>query len=78
MTDKYWNEAAELMSADEIAKLQRERLVKLVKRVYDGVPHYRLKMEAAGMLPGDVKTLDDLTRLPFTTKESVGLYLTGK
>ena len=67
----YWNERCECMSRDERTHLQSERLVKLVKRVYENVPHYRGKMDAIGVKPEDIKGVEDLTKLPFTLKTDI-------
>jgi len=58
----------ESMSRDKLVALQSERLIKLVKNVYDNVPHYRAKMDKIGMTPEDVKSVEDLHKLPFTYK----------
>lgn len=63
-----WNEAKECMSRDEMSHLQGVRLVKLVDRVYHNVEFYRKKMQAVGLEPGDIRELDDLNKLPYTTK----------
>ncbi|MBQ7712617.1 MAG: phenylacetate--CoA ligase [Clostridia bacterium] len=63
-----WNEKMETMSRDDLIALQSERLVATVKRVYDNVPAYRAKMDAIGLKPEDIKGVEDLTKLPFTTK----------
>lgn len=68
---KYWNEKYECMDREELKKLQSERLAALVKRVYDNVPAYRKKMDDAGLKPSDIKSLDDLTKLPFTVKQDL-------
>lgn len=68
---KYFNEYAETMSRDEIHNLQSKRLVALVKYVYTNVPHYREKMQKAGVLPGDIKSVDDIRLLPFTYKRDL-------
>ena len=65
-----WNDI-ECISRDELAKIQSERLVKTVKHVYDNVEFYRNKMNAIGLLPGDIKGIEDLTKLPFTTKDDL-------
>ncbi len=67
----YWNEKYECMSRDEMRKVQTERLIKTVNRVYDNVPHYRKKMDEKGILPGDIKSVDDLKHLPFTYKQDL-------
>ena len=63
-----WNEAKECMSRDELRNLQSARLVKLVDRVYHNVEFYRKKMQELGIEPGDIKGIEDITKLPFTTK----------
>lgn len=66
-----WNETKECMSRDEMTVLQSARLVKTVDRVYHNVPFYRKKMQQLGIEPGDIKGLEDLTKLPFTTKSDL-------
>ena len=66
-----WNEARECMSRDALHALQSERLVKLVSYVYHNVEFYRKKMQAIGLLPGDIKNVDDIVKLPFTTKDDL-------
>jgi len=71
MSTKYWNEQIETASREQLDKMQLERLQKTVKHVYDNVPLYRERMDAAGIKPEDVKTLDDITKLPFTSKQDL-------
>ena len=59
------------MSRDQMHSIQSERLVKLVDYVYHNVEFYRKKMQAVGITPGDVKSIDDLSLLPFTTKDDL-------
>lgn len=66
-----WNETKEKMSRNEMTALQSVRLVKLVDYVYHNVEFYRKKMQAKGLLPGDIKGLEDITKLPFTTKDDL-------
>lgn len=66
-----WNETKECMSRDEMETLQSKRLVKLVDRVYHNVEFYRKKMQALGIEPGDIKGIEDLHKLPFTTKNDL-------
>ncbi len=63
-----WNEKMECMSRDEMKKLQSERLVKLVKYVYDNVEFYRNRMNEYGVKPEDIHSIDDIVKLPYTTK----------
>lgn len=66
-----WNETKECMSRDEIHQLQSARLVKMVDRVYHSVEFYRKKMQQMGLEPGDITSIDDLNKLPFTTKNDL-------
>ena len=66
-----WNTKMECMSRDELTSLQSERLVKLVDYVYNNVEFYRKKMQAKGLVPQDIKSIEDITKLPFTTKDDL-------
>ncbi len=66
-----WNEARECMSRDELMTLQGKRLVKMVRKVYHSVAYYRTKMQQEGIEPGDIRRIEDLDKLPFTTKEDL-------
>lgn len=66
-----WNETKECMSRDELRNLQSARLVKLVDRVYHNVEFYRKKMQQMGLEPGDINGIEDLSKLPFTTKNDL-------
>ena len=66
-----WNETKECMSRDEMATLQGARLSKLVNRVYHNVDFYRKKMQEVGIEPGDIQTIEDITKLPYTTKNDL-------
>jgi phenylacetate-CoA ligase len=59
------------MPREEMQKLQSERLMKTVKRVYHNVPYYRAKMQAIGVEPEDIKGIEDLRKLPFTYKQDL-------
>ena len=63
-----WNEKMECLSQEDKKKLQSERLVKLVKYVYDNVEFYRNRMDEYGVKPEDIHSIDDIVKLPFTTK----------
>ena len=63
-----WDREIELMAPKALRELQSQRLREVVARVYEGVPYYRAKLEAAGVQPGDIRSIEDITRLPFTTK----------
>ena len=64
-----WNEEYETLSREKLEALQLRRLQDLVERVYFRVKPYRAMMDGAGVKPADIKTLADLNRLPFTTKD---------
>jgi len=66
-----WNEAKECMSRDEMRELQSARLKKVVDRVYHNVEYYRKKMQAVGIEPGDIKGVEDISKLPYTTKDDL-------
>ncbi len=66
-----WNETKECMSRDEIHNLQSARLKKMVSHVYHNVEFYRKKMQQMGLEPGDITGIDDLNKLPFTTKSDL-------
>ncbi|HBV87853.1 MAG TPA: phenylacetate--CoA ligase [Desulfosporosinus sp.] len=66
-----WNAEEECMSRSRMEELQLERLKWTVNRVYNRVPHYRGKFEKLGITPEQIRSLDDLKRLPFTTKDDL-------
>ena len=66
-----WNEHIECMSREQLRDLQTARLKETVERVYHNTPFYRKKMQELGILPSDIKDIDDIQKLPFTTKEDL-------
>ncbi len=68
---RLWDPKAETMSREELEKLQLERLQATVRRVYERVPFYREKLDAAGIKPEDIRTLEDVQKLPFTCKDDM-------
>ncbi len=66
-----WNEPVECASREEMRRLQSERLAETVRRVYHAVPAYRRKMQEAGLVPADIRAVEDLPKLPFTTKQDL-------
>ena len=64
----YFQKDIETMSREEMKKLQSEKIVKQVKHVYENVPYYRDLMDKKGVTPDDIKSIDDLYKLPFLTK----------
>ena len=63
-----WKEDIETMPLEDLKNLQSERLAHIVRYVYEHCPVYKDKFDRAGVAPGDIKTIADITRLPFTTK----------
>ncbi len=61
----------ETASVDEIKKVQSENLKNTVKRVYENVPFYRQKFDEMGISPEDIKSVEDLSKLPFTYKQDL-------
>lgn len=68
---KYWDEKHECMSREQMRALQSERLIETVKRVYEHQAPYRKKMDEIGLKPEDIKSVDDLKKLPFTVKQDL-------
>ncbi|WP_424355229.1 phenylacetate--CoA ligase family protein [Methanobacterium sp. MBAC-LM] len=66
-----WNEKAECMSENDKEALQLERLQMAVKRAYESVPYYKKRFDELGVKPEDIKTLKDIEKLPFTTKDDL-------
>ncbi len=66
-----WDETNERLSRDEMNDLQSKKLVEMVERVYHNVDFYRKKMHALGITPEDIKGIEDLSKLPFTTKQDL-------
>ena len=66
-----FNEEFETLPREALEAIQLRRLQALVERVYNLVPFYRQKYDDAGVKPGDIKSLKDLQRLPFTTKQDL-------
>ncbi len=65
---RYYQPEIETMSRDALRALQSERLVRQVRHVWDDMPYYRKKMEEQGVSPDDIRSIDDLHKLPFLTK----------
>jgi len=66
--ERYYQPEIEQASREQLTQWQNERLVKQVRHVWDNVPYYRKKMEAKGLTPDDIKSIEDLHKLPFITK----------
>ncbi len=64
----YYQPEIETMPYEQLRQLQNERLLQQVRHVWDNVPYYRAKMEAKGVTPEDIRSIDDLHKLPFLSK----------
>lgn len=71
MQGNYFQPELECASREVLHYIQSKRLRKLVERCYNNVPLYRQRMDEAGILPGDIKDIDDVKKLPFTTKQDL-------
>ena len=74
----------ECADRETMIAIQNERLQKTVKRVYENVPFYKQKFDELGIKPEDIKTIEDISKLPFTTKNDLrdnypyGLFAVGR
>ena len=68
MAEHYFQKEIETAPYEKIREIQSEKLVAQIRRVYDNVPYYRKKMEEKGVTPDDIKSVDDLPKLPFLSK----------
>jgi len=66
----FWNEEMETMPRDKIRDLQEEKLLRIVKRAYQ-TPFYQRKFQESGITPTDIKSIEDIKKLPFTTKNEI-------
>ncbi len=66
--ERYYQPEIECAPLERIQEIQNEKLVKQVQHVWDNVPYYRHLMEEKGLTPADIKSIDDLKKLPFLTK----------
>ncbi|MFA6804156.1 MAG: phenylacetate--CoA ligase, partial [Candidatus Methanomethylophilaceae archaeon] len=64
----FWNEKIETMPREELEAMQLDLLKKLIRNTYERSSFYRAKMDAAKVRPEDIRTLDDIRKLPFMKK----------
>ncbi|MCS7150672.1 MAG: phenylacetate--CoA ligase [Caldimicrobium sp.] len=64
----FWNKEMETISVERLRELQLERLKKVVKYAYERVPYYKKKFDEVGLKPEDIRTLDDIKYIPYTSK----------
>ncbi len=67
----YWDEELETMPRDEMRQIQGGRLRDAIERVYGNVGYYTKKMDELGLTPADIRSIDDLKKLPFTLKSDL-------
>ncbi|MGN0670485.1 MAG: phenylacetate--CoA ligase family protein [Oscillospiraceae bacterium] len=67
----YYQPEIETASREKILEIQNEKIVKQVRHVYDNVKYYRDLMDAKGVKPEDIKSVDDIKKLPFLTKDDL-------
>lgn len=68
---KYWNKKIECMDRESMRQLQSERLKRIIDHVYHNCLPYRERMQEAGIVPADIQSIDDITKLPFTSKKDL-------
>lgn len=84
MENNYYQPEIECADSETLRKIQSERLVSMVKRCYENIPFYHKKFDEMGIKPEDIKSIDDLSKLPFTYKTDLrdnypfGLFAVGK
>ena len=69
--EKYWDEQMECALPHEMKSLQSFRLSQKVRQIYENVPYYKTKMDELNIKPEDIKSVDDLHKLPFTVKQDL-------
>lgn len=80
----YFTPDIETASQDYLRALQSARLIKMVENCYKNIPFYKKAFDDAGILPGDIKSIGDITKLPFTVKQDLrdnypfGLFAVSK
>jgi phenylacetate-CoA ligase len=71
MDRRYWNEEMETLSEKKLNKIESRILVKQIRYIYDNSPFYQKKFQEAGVKPGDIRSREDIIKLPFTTKDDL-------
>ena len=69
--ERYYQPEIETASREEIVRIQNEKIVKQVRHVYDNVAYYRNLMDKKGVKPEDIKSVDDIKKLPFISKDDL-------
>jgi len=71
MSQKYYQPEIETASQDYLHAIESARLIQMVRNCYDNVPFYKKKLDEIGLAPEDIHSIDDLRKLPFTTKQDL-------
>lgn len=71
MQQNYFSPEIELASRDYLRAIQSARLIKMVENCYNHVEFYKKKFDEIGLLPGDIRSIDDIVKLPFTVKQDL-------
>ncbi|HEX3000681.1 MAG TPA: phenylacetate--CoA ligase, partial [Armatimonadota bacterium] len=71
MQGNYFEPELECASRDVLHYIQSKKLVKMVERCYNHVPTYKKRFDEMGLKPGDIKSIDDISKLPFTYKNDL-------
>ncbi len=69
-----WNKSYEAMPREDLEQLQFLRLKQTLERIYQLVPHYRENFNEKGVEPGDIRSLKDVAKLPFTEKDDLRVH----
>ncbi|HKF77940.1 MAG TPA: AMP-binding protein [Candidatus Dormibacteraeota bacterium] len=69
--DRFWSRPLDTASRDELRAIQGEKLRAAVRYVYDWIPFYRRRFDRIGLEPGDVRSVDDLEKIPVTTRQDM-------
>jgi phenylacetate-CoA ligase len=69
--DEYYNKAIETMGLDDLQNLRQKKLKKQIQYLYKNSRFYQRKLKEAGLVPGDIQSIHDLRKIPFTTKEEL-------
>ena len=69
--ERYYQKEIECATRERIKEIQDEKIVKQIQHVWNDVPYYRKKMEEKGVTPDDIKSIDDLPKLPFLSKDDL-------
>jgi len=67
----YWNKPMETMDRTQMSELQSTRLIQQVRRAYRQVPFYREQMQKTGLLPEEIRSMEDIGKIPFISKQDM-------